>query len=332
MFALRKRQLDQGEWTHSFHTRVVLLQRRSTCPNTRLLKSPPLLSSGLSSLRSLSEALPSTSRVPLQASQLHTSSAVQLTPQQTPRHRKLARQKRQHNLDKQELKRRLAELSKPDPVLGHQTNEKGEERWKSCELAGLLLDKDVVWGVKEDRRGNLVPILEDPNVPEAVEAARKEERSQAEKEGGPLRLNFGLTLTDRKTLFGHLPTIVAEDNVLNAHAVQLARGDAGALRAAEEDLEKMEQAEKLKTDTLSRILDLRNASARGIQVENVRRIINHFGNRGPRLPRDTGSVEVQGASLGLDRKASSKTTRGSQTRAHMHRDPAPFSHAHQRRS
>ncbi|PWN42146.1 hypothetical protein IE81DRAFT_323796 [Ceraceosorus guamensis] len=258
---------------------------------------------GLSSLRSLSDALASTSRIPARqvtpsaSSPFHTSSTCHVFAQRTPRQRKAAKLKKQRNQDTQELKRRLFEASKPDPILGHQLNAKGESLWKECELAGLLLDRDVVWGIKEDRRGNLVPISELEDLPESVKAAREEERLQAEREGGPLRLNFGLTLSDRKTLFGHLPTIVAEDNVLNAHALQLSRGDSGALKAAEEDLERMEEAEKVKSDTLSRILDLRNASAKGIQVENIRRIIDHFGNRGPRLPRDTGSVEVQAAVL-----------------------------------
>ena len=49
---------------------------------------------------------------------------------------------------------------------------------------------------------------------------------------------------------------------------------------------------------LGRVLDLRNASGKGIQVENIKRIIDHFGRKEEMAKRnngvDTGSPEVQG--------------------------------------
>ena len=59
----------------------------------------------------------------------------------------------------------------------------------------------------------------------------------------------------------------------------------------------LEQEQQQSAATLARILDLRNASGKGIQVENTRRIIEHFGHRSDGRGPDTGSPEVQAAIL-----------------------------------
>lgn len=60
--------------------------------------------------------------------------------------------------------------------------------------------------------------------------------------------------------------------------------------AMEKRAQEAEEVEAEKRDKLMRIVDLRNANAKGIEVENTRRIVKAFG----RKEDDTGSPEVQG--------------------------------------
>lgn len=188
------------------------------------------------------------------------------------RKKRTARLKRRANLEQREIKARLLDASKPDPVLGHRPDAAGI--WNRSELAQLILSKEQVWGVKEDRRGNLVP---------ATDA-----------EGSPQRLNFGLEYepTARQLLFDQLPTVMTRDRILDSRNLgHIINGNATSENVADFDEEYQEIAEQETNNAniLARVLDLRNSSGKGIQVENIRRIINHFGGG-----TDTGSPEVQG--------------------------------------
>lgn len=195
--------------------------------------------------------------------------------------KRAARLRRQANLAQREVKQRLFDMSKPDPVLGHQLNDEGRALWENSELAKLILSKEEVWGVQEDRRGQLQPVAPTPR----DEDAKLEE--VMEKYGGPRRLNFGMDETDRRTLFQSLPRVMTTDRAL----------DSAGSDAMVDDLQQLEAEQAQSAETLSRILDLRNASGRGIQVENTRRIIEHFGRPTSHGGPDTGSPEVQAALL-----------------------------------
>lgn len=202
------------------------------------------------------------------------------------------------NLEKKALRGQLARETQPDPVLGYRpgnTRERGvndEGLWQNCELKKIILSKRDVWGLSNDNRGNLVN--------ESSEASRgtAEERAEREEYGGPLRLNFGFTKEDRELLFKDLPEVTAEDRIkmhLNERmggagaAAFNPTADEPAMAQLSRDFEEMQQQEMKSSDMLSRVLDLRNASAKGIDVENKRRIVEHFGGG-----KDTGSVETQG--------------------------------------
>lgn len=186
-----------------------------------------------------------------------------------------------------EIRNRVNVLTKPCPVLGHQLNETGETLWRNSELAQVVLSKDAVWGVKEDRRGNLIPV-ESASIDD--EAAAQEARNF----GGPPRLNFGLQRADREMLFSALPSVIAEDRILDSPHLTAGSADGNALNVAAKLMTEYEKDERAKAQTLARILDLRNASGKGIQVENIRRIVEHFGARKDTNTLDTGSPEVQG--------------------------------------
>lgn len=253
-------------------------------------------------LSSLAAALPSTS---YGSSHLHTFAQLQTQRSSfstscilsESRKKRTARLKRKNNLDQRILKVRMLESSKPDVVLGHQTSRSGTKVWGNSQLAKIVLNKEIVWGVKEDRRGNLISISSEPegwrggkHVMNII-AARK-----ARQMGAPERLNFGLDAKDQQLLFQGLPQVMVKDRILDSWNLgALIRGTANQadVAAFEAEYAKVQSEEASNKEALARILDLRNASGKGIQVENIRRIIDHFG--GPN--RDTGSPEVQAAVL-----------------------------------
>ncbi|SAM83905.1 related to MRPS28-mitochondrial ribosomal protein, small subunit [Ustilago bromivora] len=239
-------------------------------------------------LTSLASALPSTSY------SLAPSASFSTTPfLSESRKKRTARLKRKANLEQRFLKVRMLESSKPDVVLGHQaTNPK---TWEESELASIILNKETIWGVKEDRRGNLVSL----SPPNAASPSKNAFDSASAKDaatlGGPGRLNFGLDRQDRQLLFQDLPQVMVKDRILDSWNLgALIRGTANQadLEAFQSEYSRVQSEEKANKENLARILDLRNASGKGIQVENIRRIISHFGKGS-----DTGSPEVQAAVL-----------------------------------
>lgn len=217
------------------------------------------------------------------AASFHTSSAVQES-----KRKRASRLRRQKNLAQQNIKQRMFELTKPDPVLAHRNTPEGEAVWKNSELAKLILSKTEVWGLVEDRRGRLQSVTSTPRDEDASIDAVVQEY------GGPRRLNFGLCTRDRRTLFQSLPRVMTTDRALDLTDAAVSREGSDALA---EELSQLEAEQAQSSETLSRILDLRNASGRGIQVENTRRIIQHFGRKTQNGTLDTGSPEVQAALL-----------------------------------
>ncbi|SPO28827.1 related to MRPS28 - mitochondrial ribosomal protein, small subunit [Ustilago trichophora] len=263
-----------------------------------LASSSRCLSSTLN-LSSLSSALPSSSyglshlsqSVSQQRSSFSTSSILSES-----RKKRTARLKRKSNLDQRLLKVRMLESSKPDPVLGHQSTPTGSQTWERSELAKLILDKETVWGVKEDRRGNLVSISAEEQAAGRKNVFDRASAKDAATLGGPVRLNFGLDSKDRQLLFQDLPQVMVKDRILDSWNLgALVRGTANKadVSAFESEYSKVQAEEQTNKESLGRILDLRNASGKGIQVENIRRIISYFGGE----KRDTGSPEVQAAVL-----------------------------------
>lgn len=270
-----------------------------------------LRSSPLENWSSLTSSLPSTSSAQLQrlpalapaatpstSRSIHKVSVRKTKQPVSKQQRRASAKKKAVNLEKKALRGQLARETQPDPVLGYRpgnTRERGvndEGLWQNCELKKIILSKRDVWGLSNDNRGNLVN--------ESSEASRgtAEERAEQEEHGGPLRLNFGFSKEDRELLFKDLPEVTAEDRIkmhLNERmggagaAAFNPTADEPAMAQLSRDFEEMQQQEMKSSDMLSRVLDLRNASAKGIDVENKRRIVEHFGGG-----KDTGSVETQG--------------------------------------
>lgn len=232
------------------------------------------------------------------------SSQSRKSPQQhfTKAQKRAGQLRKRINLEKRALLQQIRDETQPDPVLGYRpgnarepgTND--ESLWENCELKKIILKKEEVWGVTEDRRGNLVSVET-----EASAGSAEERRAVEEQGGGPLRLNFGLEESDRQLLFKDLPDVMVKDRILdslanngaNASAFYRAAQEDPAARQIEDEYEALQRQEGRSADFLARILDLRNASAKGIDVENKRRIVAHFGGE----TKSSGTVETQVALL-----------------------------------
>ncbi|GAA6022601.1 hypothetical protein JCM11491_000697 [Sporobolomyces phaffii] len=181
------------------------------------------------------------------------------------RARRKTRLVRKANLEKKSQLVRLSEQSRPDPVFGYAKG--NEQLWENSLLNKILLNKAQVWGTVVKGEGETRPDDADAAASDKV-------------------YNFGLNLDTAQQLATVLPATAALRSTL---------GD-GQTSVDSVMLDRFEQAtalEEQKRDTLMRIIDLRNADSKGIEVENTRRIVENFG----RVPGDTASPEVQAAIL-----------------------------------
>ncbi|GAA5996952.1 mitochondrial 37S ribosomal protein uS15m MRPS28 [Rhodotorula paludigena] len=188
------------------------------------------------------------------------------------RARRKTRLVRKANLEKKAQLVRQHEQSRPDPVLGFA---KGNDAlWDKSLLKSVLLNRDEVWAQ---------PAQADATGAGADAAAR----GTAGAEGyTPELYNFGLDAQTAEQLSSVLPATAALRSTLGDQATSV---DAIML----ERFETATTREEAKRDALMRIVDLRNADSKGIEVENTRRIVATFG----RTPGDTASPEVQSAIL-----------------------------------
>ncbi|GAA6015686.1 hypothetical protein JCM10207_008173 [Rhodosporidiobolus poonsookiae] len=180
-------------------------------------------------------------------------------PAQETRARRKTRLVRKANLEKKAQLIRQHDAARPDPVLGYAKG--NEQLWDKSLLKSILLKREEVWAAPTD---------------------------QATGEQGymPKLFNFGLDAQTAEQLSTVLPATAALRSTLGDQNTSV---DAVMLSRFEEATE----AEKHKRDALMRIVDLRNADSKGIEVENTRRIVAAFG----RVPGDTASPEVQSAIL-----------------------------------
>lgn len=143
---------------------------------------------------------------------------------------------------------------------------KGNEKlWENSLLKRILLNREQVWGKVIQGEGDVKP--QDAQGQEAV-------------------YNFGLDQSTAEELATVLPATAALRSTLGD-------GQTSVDSVMLDRFEKATGLEEHKRDTLMRIIDLKNADSKGIEVENTRRIVANFG----RAPGDTASPEVQAAIL-----------------------------------
>jgi len=199
---------------------------------------------------------------------------------QESKQKRKARLVRKAHLDKKADLSRADSLLAADPVLGYGLGR--EAVWDQSELKSLLLSREQVWG----ETVKVVPgeggAFRGAAGAAAGGAVAAEDPAFPTTGYTPSEFNFGLAKEDAEQLSTILPLVSAQ---------RIALGGPHEFGAAmEKRAQAAEELEQEKRDKLMRIIDLRNANAKGIEVENTRRIVNAFG----RAEGDTGSPEVQG--------------------------------------
>ncbi|KAH8119738.1 hypothetical protein DFH11DRAFT_1873111 [Phellopilus nigrolimitatus] len=208
------------------------------------------------------------------AAALHTS-AVRSAESHKQR---TARIVRKTNVERKAERDQLYEANKPHVVLG--TRPGDDAKWLNCDLAKTLVSEDELAGLP---------------------APRPEGEVQA-----PEHLSYGLDGLDGaetkdeqlRFFFEQLPdaSALAEVDVNLMDKLGLVRGQDAALNPEDKRaLVMLQVREQEKAKQLARVVDLRNANARGISFENRRRIIAAFSPT--KEVTDSGYPEVQVALL-----------------------------------
>lgn len=181
-----------------------------------------------------------------------------------------ARLVKRSNLDHKAALMRAHTASTPDPVSGYAPGQ--SKLWDESVLKSILLRREDIWGTTV--RGDSL--------------AEEEGQMKDSTTVFPKYYNFGLNSASVELLTGRLPDVSATRSLLTSSGAPKVFDEAIIKRAEIAQAKEME-----KRNRLLRIIDLKNADAKGITVENTRRIVETFGVKGT---TDTGSPEVQGQS------------------------------------
>lgn len=170
--------------------------------------------------------------------ELHTTAllARDLGRSKEPLARRRARSRRL--IAKREQSKLEHRQSAPDPVLGYRPG--NEALWQQSELCGLILDRNVVWGLS------------------------------GETEQSPRLFNFALQPDESTFLFEQLPEVSQQRHILRSGFTSDGQVGMSVQEAAAAE-------EEAKADQLRRVVDLRNASSAGIRAATYRRICEAFG-------------------------------------------------------
>ena len=118
-------------------------------------------------------------------------------------------------------------------------------------------------------------------------------RNSAQNVKLPHFVNYGVKEAEKEKLFSTLPALSAEAHVKTTLTKAGPLLPHEVLKVAQAAQAEGEEREYYKAGLLARIVDLRNANAKGIAFENRQRCIAAFS--APERPNDTGRPEVQGA-------------------------------------
>ncbi|OBZ68449.1 30S ribosomal protein S15, partial [Grifola frondosa] len=191
------------------------------------------------------------------AASLHTTAVL------SSARRRKSRVAESANNERRAERERKAQIDRPHIILGNRPND--EAKWQNCDLAKVLV--------------TLEEITTSP-APSLSFSATGELQL-------PSYYNYGIGEAETEMLFEVLPALTVEGwNRTIEHM------DDPRQRIVEQSVENREM---LKSKMLARLVDLRNANARGIAYENRKRIVAEFSE--PEKPGDTGRPEVQAALL-----------------------------------
>ncbi|KAF8509417.1 mitochondrial ribosomal protein S15 [Hysterangium stoloniferum] len=209
--------------------------------------------------KGLRDAIQSISSAPASSS-FHTS-----IPAQASRRTIVARLTKKVNTSKRIERERFAANTKADPILGHRPGD--EAKWLNCDLAKLLVSEKEL---------QVAPVTRLD-----VDAHVKLPQHFQWGVGGSAELQH--------LLFDSLPSVSAQRVLRNKEVLNPNN------HYLQHEMLKAQWNELRGTHMLARLVDLRNASAKGIAFENRRRCVEAFS--APGKPHDTGRTEVQAAIL-----------------------------------
>ncbi|KAG9046018.1 hypothetical protein FS837_005205 [Tulasnella sp. UAMH 9824] len=216
-----------------------------------------------------------------------------------------ARIKRQKNLAKRAENASAVDANRPHPVLGHAggiPDEAAREKWESTKLYKAMVDPNYT-GLNKPftpKSASEAKYIPSQGVPKDIESKEP-----------PEYLNFGLSEKTASALLNDLPkqTVDLEDaskpmstSLLFPEIFQSKTPfdpyDLSQPLSSKDAALKSSVAQR---EAMERIIDLRNASARGIAYANRQRIIQAFSRAATGTDQaserpDTGSPEVQGLS------------------------------------
>lgn len=233
-----------------------------------------LLCSTRTAFRSRTVGSSSSATVGASCSAPSASFSTSSTTQAESKARRKARLTRKAHQDKKLALRRTDEQTRPDPVLGYPREQGGQFSPTSTDATAAAWDNSLLKRVVVDRE----TIWNSPAPPAPVPGITTEPYV-------PSHLNFNLSAQDAELLSSTLPAVSSLRTLLGASPANAA--------IAERRAEKSEVIEADKRDKIMRIIDLRNADSKGIDVENRRRIAKAFSADGE-TETDTGRPEVQG--------------------------------------
>ncbi|KAH7924490.1 S15/NS1 RNA-binding domain-containing protein [Leucogyrophana mollusca] len=152
-----------------------------------------------------------------------------------------------------------ADATREYAVLGLRPGQ--EQRWLNCDLAKAIITEDALYTDTPPE------VIKSPEGSVAI----------------PRNLNYGIAGEEKKLLFEVLPPLAAE------------RGTTEYNEDTIRDIQVATENELQKANIFAKLVDLRNANAKGLAFENRRRCIAAFS--GPDKSDDTGRPEVQAALL-----------------------------------
>lgn len=262
------------------HTSALAVQARPLRATTNCFGMSAMFPMASTSVMALRQTLSQSSRSLPSASSFHTSAALSAESKR----KRLARLRKQANQARRAEAAEEARRTAPDLMLGYNpSSSQGQQLWADSKLNKILLRPDQVWGLSMAQARQSTQSA--PSLDEGLEPEQSPATSDSDRVW-----NFGLKSDEADVLFKALPEV----NTQRLQTTDPAELQAGA--ALEDN----------KVDQIKRILDLKNANAKGIDVENKRRIVEAFGHRSLDSKPDTGCPEVQGELLQVNSRWSLK--------------------------
>ncbi|KAH9854350.1 S15/NS1 RNA-binding domain-containing protein [Lenzites betulinus] len=199
------------------------------------------------------------------AAPLHTSAVLHAVSARNRR----SQQTLKANIQRREEIQRQAQQNRPHVVLGHRAGD--EAKWQKSDLVQVLVTETEIQGAElpgSDIRTGMLRL--------------------------PQYFNYGVGAAERETLFDVLPELTVQSQVKVHPDARVVEGMPPPETVVLTRIQGEAALEELyKTGLFARLVDLRNANARGVAYENRKRIVAAFSE--PENPNDTGRPEVQAA-------------------------------------